>query len=64
MSISSVGQGPVSPVNTNTQVQNKQPQTQASSSSSSSSISSSSSNTTGAQSLNSSGRGQVVNLVV
>lgn len=60
MSISSVGQGPVSPVNTQTQVQNKQPQTQASSSSNSSSTS----NTTGAQPLNSSGRGQVVNLVV
>lgn len=60
MSISSVGQGPVSPINTNTQVQNKQPQTQASSSSNSSS----SSNTTGAQPLNTSGRGQVVNLVV
>ncbi len=60
MSISSVGQGPVSPVNTQTQVQNKQPQTQASSSSNSSS----SSNTTGAQPLNTSGRGQVVNLVV
>lgn len=61
MSISSVGQGPVSPIKTNTQVQNKQPQTHASSSSSSSS---SSSNTTGAQPLNTSGRGQVVNLVV
>ena len=60
MSISSVGQGPVSPVNTQTQVQNKQPQTQASSSSNSSSTS----NTTGAQPLNTSGRGQVVNLVV
>jgi len=60
MSISSVGQGPVSPVNTQTQVQNKQPQTQASSSSNSSSAS----NTTGAQPLNTSGRGQVVNLVV
>jgi hypothetical protein len=60
MSISSVGQGPVSPVNTQTQVQNKQPQTQASSSSNSSSTSS----TTGAQPLNTSGRGQVVNLVV
>jgi hypothetical protein len=61
MSISSVGQGPVSPINTNTQVQNKQPQTQASSSSN---TSSSSSNSSGAQPLNSSGRGQVINLVV
>jgi len=61
MSISSVGQGPVSPINTNTQVQNKQPQAQASSSSNNSSGSSKS---TGAQPLNSSGRGQVVNLVV
>jgi len=60
MSIPSVGQGPVSPINTNTQVQNKQPQAQASSSSNTSSNSSN----TGAQPLNSSGRGQVINLVV
>jgi hypothetical protein len=61
MSISSVGQGPVSPIDTNAQVQNKQPQTQASGSSS---TSSSASKSTGRQPLNSSGRGQVVNLVV
>jgi hypothetical protein len=61
MSISSVGRGPVSPIKTNTQVQTKQPQAQASSSSTTSSNSSS---TTGAQPLNTSGRGQVVNLVV
>jgi hypothetical protein len=62
MSISSVGQGgPTSPINTNAQVQNRQPQTQASGGSG---TSSSSSNSAGAQPLNSSGRGQVVNLVV
>jgi hypothetical protein len=61
MSISSVGQGPVSPIDTNAQVQNRQPQTQASGSSS---TSSSASKPTGGQPLNTSGRGQVVNLVV
>ena len=61
MSISSVGQGPVSPINTNSQIQGKQQQTQ---SSDSNPPSSSSTKTTGAQPLNPSGRGQVVNLVV
>ena len=61
MSISSVGQGPVSPIDTNAQVQNRQPQTRASSSSS---TSSGASKPTGGQPLNTSGRGQVVNLVV
>jgi hypothetical protein len=62
MSISSVGQGgPASPINTNAQVQNRQPQAQGSGNSS---TSSSSSKSAGAQPLNTSGRGQVVNLVV
>jgi hypothetical protein len=61
MSISSVGQGPVSPIKTNDQVQYKQQQTQNSSNNSNSS---SASNSAGAQPLNTSGRGQVVNLVV
>lgn len=63
MSISSVGQqGPVSPINTNAQVQGgKQQQTRAADNNTQSN------NTTkpaGAQPLNASGRGQVVNLVV
>jgi hypothetical protein len=61
MSISSVGQGPVSPIATNNQVQNKPQQTPASGSVN---TASNPSKPTGAQPLNSSGRGQVVNLVV
>jgi len=60
MSISSVGQGPVTPATTNNTVQQK-PTTQATNSASNSS---STTNTTGAQPLNTSGRGQIVNLVV
>ncbi len=62
MSVSSVGQGPVSPTNTNAQVQGgKQQQAQASDNNNQST---SSTKGFGAQPLNSSGRGQVVNLVV
>ncbi len=61
MSISSVGQGPVSPINTNSQVQSKPSQTQASAGAN---TASNASKSTGAQPLNSSGRGQVINLIV
>lgn len=63
MSISSVGQqGPISPVNTNAQVQGGKPQqTQATDNNT---ASNNTTKPTGAQPLNTSGRGQVVNLVV
>lgn len=63
MSISSVGQqGPVTPVNTNAQVQGGKPQqTRATDDNTQSN---NTTKPTGAQSLNTSGRGQVVNLVV
>ncbi|HEV2673528.1 MAG TPA: hypothetical protein VGV37_03235 [Aliidongia sp.] len=61
MSISSVGQGPVSTINTNGQVQGRQQQLQATDNNNQSNKSA---KPTGVQPLNSSGRGQVVNLVV
>ena len=61
MSVSSVGQDSVSPINTNGQVQGKPQRTQASGGNTQSN---SSAKTGGAQPLNASGRGQVVNLVV
>lgn len=66
MSISSVGQQgpvtPVTPVNTNAQVQGGKPQqTRATDDNTQSN---NTTKPTGAQSLNTSGRGQVVNLVV
>ncbi|HLZ67830.1 MAG TPA: hypothetical protein VKQ29_16515 [Aliidongia sp.] len=61
MSVSSVDQGPIAPINTNAQVQGgKQQKTQASGNNSPSN----NSTKLGAQPLNASGRGQVVNLVV
>jgi len=61
MSITSVGQqGPVSPTTTNNQVQNKPQQTQTASSNPTNTAT----KPNGAQPLNASGRGQVVNLVV
>jgi hypothetical protein len=62
MSITSVGQqGPVSPINTNSQVPNGRPQqTQATDNNQTNGTT----KPTGAQPLNASGRGQVVNLVV
>ena len=62
MSVSSIGQqGPVSPINTNAQVQTKQQQAQAKGNDTQSN---NATKPTGAQPLNTSGRGQVVNLVV
>jgi len=61
MSITSVGQqGTVSPTTTNNQVQNKPQKTQTANSNPTNNTT----KPTGAQPLNASGRGQVVNLVV
>jgi hypothetical protein len=62
MSVSSIGQGPVSPVNTNGQVQGGKPQQYQAADNNASS--NNTAKPTGTQPLNSSGRGQVVNLVV
>ncbi|GGF23472.1 hypothetical protein GCM10011611_31960 [Aliidongia dinghuensis] len=63
MSISNVGQGPVTPSTTNNQVQGNKQQFKPADNNANT-LSNNASKQTGAQPLNATGRGQVVNLVV